>query len=682
MARFNYETLQGDNVLFKQGTQAALNDYLPTSSDATKKGKAIEGAFYLTTDTHRLYIGRKVSSLPNPNPYNVAVNDVYPEEISNGIATVVDTGELSQVQVTGDAHDGDFYYIKSSNVLAVFEEDGNGGGSWQQINSPTGIDQFGAGISSVAPGTTPTFGSNGSQYVRVRESLKPAGVTATTDSDFWLKAGDNITLKASNENNTVEISSANSQSTLTLADSSAATNKAKATLSDDVNFNSDLYFVGAQDTTATAANTYVASNDTSVVANKAYYIRSGSAEPYTYTLVTSPTGNPSTSNYYEKESTVTITGPGVNGTVVTDRGVAGSDTGNTGFQVAVQVKNGATSTTNNKAITTDGVDNSILDPIIRVGDSTTADVKFHGGRADLPVYTKTETDTAISNAITNELRGIDALHYVGTVASSSALSAADDGTRHAGDVYKASAAFDYTAGNETIHVKAGDLLIAQGTETNGVIPANGVTWELVPSGDEPVLKGVYNNSTVTFGLEDENITAAYDSTATDSVRLAKRPLQVQFDNANSTLISAAMTGSAADKLKITLSHTVPASGNVTTVTSATVTGAGTDTLSTKDQTATFVALSSITRDAYGHVTDVAGDTITLKHNYLTSFNTTHSAGTTSTGTYGQALVGANDTFGFSNNATKAAVKIGSDSLNITAAQDNSQMNINLVWQNF
>lgn len=680
MARFSYETLQGDNVLFKQGTQAALNAYLPTSSDATKKGKAIEGAFYLTTDTHRLYIGRKVSTLPNPNPYNVAVNDIYPEEISNGIATVVDTGELNQVQITGDAHDGDFYYIKSSNVLAVFEEDGEGGGSWHQVNSPTGIDTFSAGTSSVAPSSTPTFG-NGSTYVRIRESLKPAGINETKNSDFWLKAGDNVTLKPSNDNTTVEISSANSQSVLTLADSTATANKAKATLSDDVNFDSNLYFVGAQDTTADAANTYKASSDTSVVAHKAYYTRSGSAEPYTYTLVTAPTGNPSTSNYYEKESTVTITGPGVNGTVITERGTAGATTGVTGFQVAVQVKNGATSTTNNKAITASGA-NSILDPIIRVGDSDTEDIHFRGGRADLPVYTKDETDTAIEEAITDSLRGIDALHYVGTVASASALSAADNGTLHQGDVYKASAAFDYTANNETVHVKTGDLLIARGTETSGVIAAGGASWELVPSGDEPVLKGIYNNSNVLFGLEDTNIVAAYDTSASDSVRLAKRPLQVQFDNANSTLISAAMTGSAADKLKITLSHTAPASGNVTTVTSATVTGTGTDTLSTKDQTATFVALSSITRDAYGHVTNVAGDTITIKHNYLTAFNTTHSAGTTSTGTYGQALVGANDTFGFSNSATKAAVKIASDSLNITAAQDNTQMNINLVWQNF
>lgn len=55
--------------------------------------------------------------------------------------------------------------------------------------------------------------------------------------------------------------------------------------------------LGAADTTS--ATTYVASTDTTVQQGKDYYTRSGSSPNYTYTKVTSPTGNPSTSNYYE-----------------------------------------------------------------------------------------------------------------------------------------------------------------------------------------------------------------------------------------------------------------------------------------------------------------------------------------------------------------------------------------------
>ena len=55
--------------------------------------------------------------------------------------------------------------------------------------------------------------------------------------------------------------------------------------------------------------TYSASTDTSVAAGKTYYTRSGSGtsqSPYVYTKVTSPTGNPSTSSYYEMDATAQV----------------------------------------------------------------------------------------------------------------------------------------------------------------------------------------------------------------------------------------------------------------------------------------------------------------------------------------------------------------------------------------
>lgn len=51
--------------------------------------------------------------------------------------------------------------------------------------------------------------------------------------------------------------------------------------------------------------TYTASTDTSVQSGKTYYTRSGSGtaeSPYVYTAVASPTGNPSTSSYYEMDA--------------------------------------------------------------------------------------------------------------------------------------------------------------------------------------------------------------------------------------------------------------------------------------------------------------------------------------------------------------------------------------------
>lgn len=55
--------------------------------------------------------------------------------------------------------------------------------------------------------------------------------------------------------------------------------------------------------------TYKASTDTSVDSSKTYYTRSGSGtseSPYVYTKVASPTGNPSTSSYYEVNTDVQV----------------------------------------------------------------------------------------------------------------------------------------------------------------------------------------------------------------------------------------------------------------------------------------------------------------------------------------------------------------------------------------
>lgn len=48
--------------------------------------------------------------------------------------------------------------------------------------------------------------------------------------------------------------------------------------------------------------TYAATSDTTVKAGKKYYTRTGTSPNYVYTEVASPTGNPSTSSYYEMTS--------------------------------------------------------------------------------------------------------------------------------------------------------------------------------------------------------------------------------------------------------------------------------------------------------------------------------------------------------------------------------------------
>ena len=688
---YTYDDLINDNVQFLQGTQADLNLYLPNAPSTiptsgayeyhpkrgqtnTYKGAAKEGAFYLTTDTHRIYIGRKVLS-------GTDANKIFPEEVSTGIATVVDSGDLASAQTTGAAHDGDFYYIKSSNVLAVFESNGSGGGQWIQINSPTNI----SGVNQVFTDDYTLnneyvyvpLAATATNGVRLRTSVATSGGSA--NNDIFIKPGDNITIKQSTTNDAIEISAANSQSNLGIETSTAAANKAPVVLSDGINLDTKVHFVGKNDTTVAAAHNYVASTDTSVNPRKTYYIRTGTTGNYVYTATSATNGNPSTLQYYERENIVTVAGPGINGTQITSLGLAGATTGTSGFKFAIEVEDGDTSGVR-YAMLSDTY--SYLDPAISYGHTSAVYAKFRGGIAELDVYTTSETDAKISSEIVDHLKGVNALHYKGTVATVSELTAKDDGTAQIGDVWKASA--DFTYNGESI--KAGDLFIAQGTETNGVIPANGVTWAIVPSGDEPLLAGKVipsTNGNPSFGLEDEHIAGNWGDAGV--VNTSKRPLYVTFDNANSTLVKAFATGTS-DNFLVTLHHQAAVTGtsmaiNAPAATATMWTNSGTIPVdSIGDKALSFSAIKTIEKDAFGHITKIIGQNISIQHNYLKTIKTVHSS---TTSTQGMIRIGAEDYLGLCDSTiTQGTISLSSDTLKISATAGNTGLNLNLVWGSF
>ena len=85
------------NVLFKQGTQDNL--------DALRSAKtATEGTFYLTNDSHRMYIG-------------VKGGDAVP--VNEGVTTVPSLDDLPRGTHLEVGH---FYYVTKGNILCVFCE--------------------------------------------------------------------------------------------------------------------------------------------------------------------------------------------------------------------------------------------------------------------------------------------------------------------------------------------------------------------------------------------------------------------------------------------------------------------------------------------------------------------------------------------------------------------------------
>lgn len=94
--------MSNNNVFFKRGQQANLN-VLANAKQAQ------DGCFYLTTDTHHLYIGTEDGGIAKING-NI-----------HSIESLPTTGEQ-----------GEFYYLPGQNILAYYDN-----GSWVQLNPDT-----------------------------------------------------------------------------------------------------------------------------------------------------------------------------------------------------------------------------------------------------------------------------------------------------------------------------------------------------------------------------------------------------------------------------------------------------------------------------------------------------------------------------------------------------------------
>lgn len=90
----------------------------------------------------------------------------------------------------------------------------------------------------------------------------------------------------------------------------------------------------------------------------------------------------------------------------------------------------------------------------------------------------TDIDT-LEETIASEINAANGMTYKGGVGSTNDINGIT--APEIGDTYVATQAFTFTQEGKTVQVYAGDLLVASGTETNGVITAN-LKWTLVNTG--------------------------------------------------------------------------------------------------------------------------------------------------------------------------------------------------------
>lgn len=185
----------GSNVRFLLGTQEKLNTMMTGKSGAN-------GTFYLTSDTHRLYVGTSDGSV---------------QPVNEGVTTVKN---LTALQALQKPNPGEFYYLTDENILCVYN-----GASWVQINSDTNtyVSQFSNSVTAAAESGDVDVSTN---LVNVNKDGSPNKAYSTKTT---FKAGNGITLTADKTNKAITIAGVTNKA---FSAAVASTTKGTVTLTD------------------------------------------------------------------------------------------------------------------------------------------------------------------------------------------------------------------------------------------------------------------------------------------------------------------------------------------------------------------------------------------------------------------------------------------------------------------
>ena len=359
-------------VQFKLGTQAAMDQLL--SRNATNPG-GVHGTFYLTQDTHRLYVGN-------------SDNTISP--VNEGIITVANMGNLPNATSTPPARPGQFYYLTEDNILAIYN-----GQNWVQINSTSAVSQV------------TVTGTNQSGTIKVETGVRDTG--GTYKDHFTLSGADGITLANAGDDG------------------------------ENITITGNIVSASGEDYTDGVTVTLNNSNGTDDTIN----LKEG-------TNATIEMNNDGDIVFSAVDSTISEV------TTSTRAEAAGG-----GFGIKVKDTSGANQT-------------GYITPQIKYGSSGGSTVGFYNGVATLSIYTKAETDTAISTAV----RTVNAMTYKGLATSSTLPGVADN--VEIGDTYVLTDAATY----QGTTYPAGSMVIASAENTEGAdgyITGASIKWDYVNS---------------------------------------------------------------------------------------------------------------------------------------------------------------------------------------------------------
>ena len=526
------------NVKFLKGIQ----------SDFNKLSSFTDGAFYLTTDTDRLYFAQSSTECV---PLNQFIRTV----------TEVEFNALTTAQVSK----GDYYYVIDQNILAICK-DNSGSLTWTQLNPDTNTNTTFNEMNFESSVTDNT--------VTITEKLKEYNAITGKQTgnalagDLKLKGTNGVALTA--ENDSV------GSTTITIE---GDTYSLSSNMNDARQYEaSKAYHVGdivVIDGKYQICKAEVASdNNTSAAAI------ADSFEPLNAGIsLVSANGQASSTFGFKKGANV--------------------DIGQTDGQITISaidttLEKGSLDVSNNTAqgfdiTVSDSGNNPVsgtLNPVINVGSSGISSVHFVNGAADLPVYTTSEIDS--------KFKGLNGMTYKGTIGG--AVATLPSSNVSSGDTYMvASASFE--AGS--INAKNGDLLIAVGEEgADGYIPSNGITWTHVPSGDDSFQNSTYKG----VATPGSNMWEIHEVSSNELVG------DIQFVAGTNMNISSTLGGPDKNdprSIITTIQHGSVGAGDVTSTTDATPDGGAVETNN-------FTAVTGIGRDSNGHVASVTTEQFKIK----------------------------------------------------------------------
>ena len=582
------------NVSFKRGLQADL----PNSN-------IVDGAFYLTTDTNRLYVGGANDKLEllNQSIKFYTYDDVFRENSTvpkvegqfyylsdkNILCTFAKTkthpdGEW--VQINPDHNDNTLVYVSGLNVTKSNSTEGNTKKLTYTIklnqekkeNSDGGATPYGDGITAsfeIDSNDLNKIASNVSVGLESKAidnetngfMLKNSGGGADDSKAVQIKGGDNvtitrakdgnITIAATDTNTTYELTSPTNSTNIMLNGGDTGQVPTIELLGDDkivVNGESADQITFSHATSNAAAGDYNATNNyDSTNVNKIKVPQ----------FTVDATGHISNARVMEiplpedKDTTYEITNIDVVGTE--------GQTGKGKLSISLTDNNGGTKS----KVSTDDV---LYHEITIDGTNYTKYNQESLGE----FYSKNKVDELITKAAAN----MNAMTYKGII--NGGKFSEIKGSQN-GDTYKASA--DFTINQQL--VKLGDLVIYKGVDLGATADPSTDDWDIVPSGNDIdsqfslSLQGVGDKKTPTLILSN----TTNDENAGVVEVVGDKGITTIFDNG-----------------KLIIAHATESNTTGTTVgenTNLTPSAAGT------------IKVPIITYDAQGHIKSATDNTITL-----------------------------------------------------------------------